>query len=601
MKKYLTFGLIYLVLPCLLAILPIGTSAFTSQLAAQEAVDTTAQTRWQRFRALFFAQDAPPQKEVEKPEAIKSLESSDLSVMDRYGLIYNLIHSEEQQKYQRLIDSNYTDWETLQQLKKDAKYIGAHGDTLVLARNIKVFGWHPFWMGPAYKDYSYNLLSHVSLFQLSVATGSDTAVYDNPEVVDSWYAKDFNLVELAHEKDCKVLITITNFEKDTNEEFLSDVFRQNRLIDKLMTILSDLGADGIDVNFEQVPAGYEKKLSSFIKRLSARLTGGQNEYLLSVVLPKINDDKVYNIDTLQKYVDIFVLTGYDFAGSFYEGPTSPLYNPSGYRGKNTSIEDVVFSYLENGLDRKKLLLGLPFYGGKWSHLSGKGRSDTTVYKHLTYSNIKRQFRLRGDPTYDLARWGAKYQYVEDATLAGYDTSHTTIWFDDSLTMSVKYDWVLEQGLGGVGIWALGYDHPYPEMWALIENKFAPVNDTLVYFNPQQESFKLVSAIMNYGDLIGVSALFIFVFLAIGFVLALFDWRVREVFFEQKTLRLLYIVAAFALLLAGLSIYLYLHPQTIDNFTGSTVLVIILLVGLCLGALVVWRISKAFATSRSRLP
>jgi hypothetical protein len=48
---------------------------------------------------------------------------------------------------------------------------------------------------------------------------------------------------------------------------------------------------------------------------------------------------------------------------------------------------------------------------------------------------------------------------------------TQYWFENSETLSEKYRWVLRNRLGGVGIWALGYDNGYPELWQSLRENF----------------------------------------------------------------------------------------------------------------------------------
>ena len=37
-------------------------------------------------------------------------------------------------------------------------------------------------------------------------------------------------------------------------------------------------------------------------------------------------------------------------------------------------------------------------------------------------------------------------------------------------------------IGGVGIWALGYDNGYPELWDLLTDKFSQEQETTLYNN-----------------------------------------------------------------------------------------------------------------------
>lgn len=45
------------------------------------------------------------------------------------------------------------------------------------------------------------------------------------------------------------------------------------------------------------------------------------------------------------------------------------------------------------------------------------------------------------------------------------------WYDDAQSLALKYDFVLDRGLAGVGMWALGYDGALPELWTELERAF----------------------------------------------------------------------------------------------------------------------------------
>lgn len=559
----------------------------------------------ERFAAIF----QPAQKIVLVPDttvANRKGSAKQASVQERYPLIYNLIHQEQQAYYQNLTDSSYTNWDSLQDYQADIKYLGNGEDTILLARNIKVFGWHPHWMGSTYKNYNFKLLSHVALFSYNVNVGDGNLPYDNPEVIENWRTnKDFDLVQLAEAAGSKVLITITNFGRAENRIFLNDIPRQERLIKDVCQLLIDIEAHGIDLDFEEIPPGYEKRFSDFVRRLRSQLLKLKKDYLLTVVLPKINrldnGNTIYNIDTLQHYVDFFTLTAYDFTtGDYAPGAIAPLYNANRRRLKNNSIEDIVFNYLEAGLDRKKLLLGLPYYGGEWTRTTAlDGRVDST-FQHLTHANIRRQYQRMGTPFLDRDAYANVFSESYVPAAGAFARVEKELWFDDSLTLSVKYDWVLEQGLAGVGIWALGYDQPYTDLWALLDDKFAPINDTLVYYQPQ-EAFNLPLTLLTYRNPIAITALFLFCFLTIGFVWALFDWRVREVFFENKTLRILYIAIAFTIIAMAFTIFLFLQPDVLSQFGTAPLLIISLIIGLLIGAWSVKKISTLFEAARNKVP
>jgi hypothetical protein len=45
------------------------------------------------------------------------------------------------------------------------------------------------------------------------------------------------------------------------------------------------------------------------------------------------------------------------------------------------------------------------------------------------------------------------------------------WFDDEQSLSLKYALARGNNLGGVGMWALGYDAGRTELWSLIDQQF----------------------------------------------------------------------------------------------------------------------------------
>src|SRR5262249_38085962 len=47
------------------------------------------------------------------------------------------------------------------------------------------------------------------------------------------------------------------------------------------------------------------------------------------------------------------------------------------------------------------------------------------------------------------------------------------WYDDPLSLGAKYQRALREDLAGVGIWALGYDGPGPELWGALADAFRP--------------------------------------------------------------------------------------------------------------------------------
>jgi spore germination protein YaaH len=570
--------------PLLTAVLPQGFqqmipgSAVYAQQAAEPATKPPEPGFWEKLQQLL-------QKKETSPVAQQG-------VTEKYDALYSWIHREEIQLYDSLSKLGVTDWDryqniiTLRQITKDSL------NQPKLASNIKTFGWHPYWMGNAYKSYRFNLLSYLAWFSYNI--DPETGKCKNPDVVKKSWSDDTALVETAHKSGCKVLITITNHSDAAGHHaFLDHTERWQVLADSLKSLLKQRNGDGIDVNFENIPDDLEEEMTAFLIALKRSLLQANPKYILTVDLPIYDYRDTYQFKKLEGVVDLFLVTGYDYFNglSRTDGPVAPLDGPS----RSYNIKNSVKRYLEAGLKPEKMLVGLPYYGALWSAQSaGPGTPDSTLkfQGHLTYRALKARY-CTATPNYDFDCWSA-YYIVQNPDSNYYEKC----WYDDSLTLSRKYDWILEQKLGGIGIWALGYDNGYPELWNLLGTKYA-ADTVLVYQGTQLSSkyYSLPKSLMAFRVLIAVAGIFLVVFLMAGLVIALSDWRVREIFFKNKTLRLLYIFGAAGILLSVYAFYLFVTEQSVlenHNLPG-------LVFGVILGVGLTYVVNYFYEKKRKELP
>jgi hypothetical protein len=172
--------------------------------------------------------------------------------------------------------------------------------------------------------------------------------------------------------------------------------------------------------------------------------------------------------------------GYDYyySGSATAGPGAPLYNfQTSY---NYTLTKSVTYYIKQGATASKLLLGLPYYGREWETVSSSVPAATTgsFTTSRTYSYVK-----NNPATYSAAakKWESNCYNPYYVYLSG--GINRQCWIDDVYSMGRKFDMVKQRGIGGIGIWALGYDNGYNDFWQLIQDKFStceikPCTDSL---------------------------------------------------------------------------------------------------------------------------
>ncbi|MCF8298618.1 MAG: hypothetical protein K9J13_13810 [Saprospiraceae bacterium] len=418
--------------------------------------------------------------------------------------------------------------------------------------NYTVYGYHPFWMGTAWKSYNYSLLSRIAYFSyvLDPKTGSYKTL------------NNFNntgIIEMAHKNGTKVDLCVTNFGYSNNIAFLSNPVAQKRFIDSVLTVISRMNADGINIDFEKIPNNQKDNFSKFIKNLSLRLHQTNVNYSLSIAIPAVDWNESFDITSIVDYTDLFILMGYDFYGdkSKTAGPNSVLSN-----GGIWSAADIVNSvslYLNKGIPRNKFILALPYYGKKWITKSGIVPSESVGFTDaITYREFKSYYDGKYPSSYDTASVSKFFIFQQGK-------KWVQCWTDDEHTLAIKYDYIKKQGLAGVGIWALGFDNGYSNLWDLLDRKFTakPTDfsdlqskyDSLLVFHTDSilalDDSQAEGPVSNFGQTIKeiktkmrntiernlrvftlIISLLLF-FSLIGFIISIFDCNVRYLLFNNE--------------------------------------------------------------------
>ena len=315
----------------------------------------------------------------------------------------------------------------------------------------KVFGYHPYWQGTKWQNYNFELLSTIAYFSAE----SD----ENGELIDlhGWPATD--LINKAHDNGVEVVLTVTLFSKTKLETLLSSNENRKRLIDNLKFEIERAGADGVNIDFESFPESQKLNLIKFVKDLRSSLRSSIPNAQVTLATPAVDWNNAWDFKSLANESDGLFIMGYDYhwKGSTLTGPVAPL------TGGSYNVSNTINTYLsvtENNLD--KIILGVPYYGYSWPSLSGEKGSNTTGTGSAELFSSAEAKALSYGKKWDASSQTPWYRFQNP------DWIQT--WYDDSLSLSKKYDFVNAKNLGGIGIWALGYDDGYNELWGALRDK-----------------------------------------------------------------------------------------------------------------------------------
>ena len=336
----------------------------------------------------------------------------------------------------------------------------------------KIFGWHPYWNGSVYTNYQWNLISDLCYFDYTVSSSTG----NNTNGSFAWNTA--SVVTVAKNNGVKIHICATLF--SGHSSFLGSIVAQNTFISNIITLLNNRQGNGVNIDFEGMSASDKIPFVNFITSLNTALNSANPNYQLSVCLYAVDWSNVFDIPALNNQVDFFTLMGYDYyyGGSAQAGPIAPLYNfQTPY---NYTLPKSITYYLRQGIPNSKLILGLPYYGREWEvtnvNLPASTTGNFNASRTLSYVNNNPSTYSISNKYWDNVSYTPYYNYLNGG-------NNRQCFIDDPYSLGRKYDLVNQRALGGIGIWALGYDDGMMAYWNLLRDKFstcAPIicNDSL---------------------------------------------------------------------------------------------------------------------------
>ena len=352
-------------------------------------------------------------------------------------------HSYDQQKYSQTI-INYNQIDNLAD-----NHINNSRSTLT----HKVIGYLPYWEYESYTNIDYSLITEINYFS------AELNEFGNITNDHNW--DNINFINYAQDRGVKVKLCATLFNPNDLEILLSSSINRTNAIYNLVNKVLLRNADGIDIDFELVPSNQRDNLVLFMEQLSDVFHQFLDDPIITMATPAIDWSNAWDYSALAEICDGLFIMGYNYfySGSDTTGPVSPL------GGYFYDIDFTVNDYLsKTNFQTNKLILGLPYYGYDWPVSSGLIFSSTTGNGDAkTYSQCEMQSQ---DNTIN---WNS----LSSAVWFSYNDTNNwrQVWYDDSLSLSIKYNYAKSKELSGVGIWALGYDNNNPKMWGSIKDQF----------------------------------------------------------------------------------------------------------------------------------
>jgi Glycosyl hydrolases family 18 len=232
--------------------------------------------------------------------------------------------------------------------------------------------------------------------------------------------------------------------------------------------ISDRGVDGVNLDFEPVPAEVRDDFTTFVRELRTQLDNAKAG--LQITFDTTTGVGGWDLPALtaDDAADAALVMGYDYrtAGAPIAGSVDPIVSTSAGSGLLDTLDATLAQ-----ISPDRIILALPWYGRAWSTTSDQ--PDSGTQDQATYGNsVTTEY---ADAIALARQYGRNYDVTEGSAWTAYRKKDCAtcpetwrqLWYDDVDSMQAKQKLAIERGLRGLGVWALGDDAALPEAWSVL--------------------------------------------------------------------------------------------------------------------------------------
>lgn len=339
--------------------------------------------------------------------------------------------------------------------------------------NKEVFGFFPYWMLDVADKVNLDNYTSVSLFGLEIDGQGNIVTVSQDGTMDGgwsmWQDKRLRtLLTQTKRKRIKVYLTLKSFNNKNIEELVASDEAQKRAIANTIQLVNSKSLDGINIDFEYIGKASKETMLGFTRfmanmNIELKRQIPHAELSIDTYLSSAAANDFFDVQLLQEHLDMFIVMGYDVHTPFSEaGSVAPMEGPNGILG-----------YMQSFLERvppEKLVLAVPQYGYDWP-ITGRKNEETgdsitkgkaAILSYAVIANQSKKYKIFWNETTKTPY----YKYVDN------DGTAHEVHFENTRSLGIKYDFVNDKKLKGVGVWAIGYEGLSQEMQQLILEKFA---------------------------------------------------------------------------------------------------------------------------------
>ena len=356
----------------------------------------------------------------------------------------------------------------------------------------EVMGFAPYW-SLANNDqatWNYSLVNTLAYFAIDM--NYDGTFNTSLSSWQGWQSGQLtDMVNRAHLAGDRVVLVIKAFDDASINGIVTVPANTQTAITNTINAAASKNLDGVNVDFEgSVNSQYpniQGGFTNFMGQLSTQAHAAHPSWEISADTYSGSaswDGGFFKIGDLAPNVDALFVMAYDMGFSNMPantaGPNAPL---NGWQYNDTAS---VQQYLTKA-PASKVLLGVPYYGYKWSVKSPNPYATTVAASQGVdgYSDALDDFACapslgrHWDSTAQ-SPWATWVSPASNDPCGGNHNSWREMYYDDATSLGLKFDLVNANGLRGTGMWELGFQGTSNDLWRMLQAKFGTTPSTFYF-------------------------------------------------------------------------------------------------------------------------
>ena len=329
-------------------------------------------------------------------------------------------------------------------------------------KKSQIIGFQPFWLLKRAQE-RYSQITTFAYFALTLDSDGTILKLVNPQEEEpGWtWLKGELLGERLHEvkKQRQKLSLVMHMNREASISALLEKPQEHarNLIADVVPIMQEHGFSDLNLDiesFKEASESAQRRYTAFVRAVKKGLEEkGLGTLTVEVTPSSPIKNRLTDVAAIGEIADYVVLMAYDFHynRSFLAGPVAPI------GGLGTVREYDVESALTETLalvPKEKVILGIPLYGYEWETVSERPGSATIPGGGSTASNRRVEDFLS---ECDDCRRRYDDASQQPSIVFSYENYFHQIFYEDVDSIQKKLELAQRYGIGGVALWALGYE------------------------------------------------------------------------------------------------------------------------------------------------